>query len=184
MGQVRRVSADRLARRSCRTGIRSDRHQFWPQLPLSALHPHPRTSVRSPSTRMLQSWLGWIRTTTAAVAGSFGTTATTLIGASAGTSWWPHSTTGTSSTPISRRERRGSVLARSAVKTSIPLNTYPGLCRSRGIDACSETLTYCGELWSTGSCLHASRTWTCPPASGLSEPSVFLHDVGPQRSPL
>jgi hypothetical protein len=28
---------------------------------------------------------------------------------------------------------------------------------------------------------YASRTWTCPPVSGLSEPSVFLDDVGPQR---
>jgi len=48
---------------------------------------------------------------------------------------------------------------------------------SRDIGVCSETLTYSGELSSTGSCRHASRSWTCRQTSGLYKLSVVLEGV-------
>ena len=101
-----------------------------------------RQRISRPQLRMLQSWPEWIRTTTASIAGSCGITATTLIGVSAGTLWWPPSTTLASFLRTSPRGRRSCAVAGSAVRTYIRPNRYPGRCMSRDIGACSETFTY------------------------------------------
>jgi len=141
--------------------------------------PRPRQATNfSAQLRMLQSWPEWIRTTTASIAGSCGITATTRIGVSAGTLWWPPSTTLASFLRTSPRGRRSCAVAGSAVKTYIRPNRYPGRCMSRDIGACSETLTYSSELSSTGSCLHALRSWSCRLTPRPYERSVVLMAPG------
>jgi len=49
---------------------------------------------------------------------------------------------------------------------------------SRDIGACSETLTYSSELSSTGSCLHALRSWSCRLTPRPYERSVVLMAPG------
>lgn len=99
------------------------------------------------------------------------------IGESAGTLWWPPSTTLSSFTPTSSGGQHSFALAKNAARTSIPPNAYRGWGNSRTIDACSETLTSSSGLSEHGvapagiddldlpdvGVIRAERRNNCPP---------------------